>query len=122
MGLRPIESPLETDVFRALKAASLPPVQTQFEIFDPATGAFVARPDFAWPKHLVAVFADSRLFHWNREAFDRDAAQRTQLASLGWTVVIVTKAMLTKDVWLTELRRCLERHAPQRPLFLLATR
>jgi hypothetical protein len=70
----------------------------------------------------AAVFADSRLFHWNREAFDRDAAQRTQLASLGWTVVIVTKAMLTKDVWLTELRRCLERHAPQRPLFLLATR
>ncbi|MDP1829963.1 MAG: hypothetical protein Q8L48_42265 [Archangium sp.] len=76
------------------------------------------RVDFAWPLHRVALHVDSFLWHAQRQAFDRDADQRSRLAGLGWLSLSVTSASLRDKGWLDQLRRALEQREPQQSLFI----
>ena len=105
------ESALEVRAWRALRKASLDPPRLQFEVHD--AGHSVMRVDFAWPQHRVAIHTDSFLWHARRNAFDTDARQRAQLASLGWANVPVTRRSLEDGAWLEGLRRLLQQRRPQ---------
>lgn len=111
------ESPLETTVRRRIRDAGLPPPQLQFKLFD-LNGVYVMRIDFAWPLHRVALHVDGFQWHAQRQAFDRDAVQRSRLASLGWLSLSVTSASLRDKAWLEQLRRALEQREPQQSLFV----
>lgn len=111
------ESPLETTVRRRIREAGLPQPQLQFEIFD-LNGVYVMRVDFAWPLHRVALHVDGFVWHAQRQAFDRDADQRSRLASLGWLSLSVTSTSLRDKLWIDQLRRVLEQREPQQSLFV----
>lgn len=104
------ESPLETQVRRALRASSLPPPVLQHDLFD--DGRYVMRVDFAWLEHKVALHCDGFGWHRRRKQFELDAEQRSTLSAMGWSSVIVTRRMLEGDAWLTQLARTLERSRP----------
>ena len=75
-------------------------------------GRFVARVDFAWPEHKVAVEYDG-LWHAEAGQFARDRQRLNRLQAAGWRVVFVTAADLrhpealiariAPDGWLTEV-------------------
>ena len=85
------ESPQETRLRLLLHRSSLPVPVAQFRIVDRAT--FVARVDFAWPEHKVALEYDGM---WHAEAgqFFRDRTRLNRLQAAGWRVVFVTAADL----------------------------
>lgn len=85
------ESPQETRLRLLIGRSSLPPPVAQYRIVD-AQG-FVARVDFAWPAHKVAVEYDGM---WHAEAgqFARDRRRLNRLQAAGWRVVFVTAADL----------------------------
>lgn len=109
------ESPHETRVRRAIRERGLPPPVLQFVIYD--ANGFVMRVDFAWPRHRVALHADGFLWHAQRLAFDRDAAQRSRLASLDWVSISLTSTALKSNDWLDQLELTLKQREPQRELF-----
>lgn len=88
-GMKPIESPLETRLLRALLKAGLPPPVPQYEIFD-ASARFIARVDFAYPRHKIAIQADGFAFHGGRIRFQKDREQDRILQAMGWRVIRVT--------------------------------
>lgn len=88
------ESALETLVWRLLRDQGLPQPERQYEIVGD-DGRFVARVDFAYPDHKVAIEADGYEFHSSREDWRRDRRRQNALAALGWTVYRVTWADLT---------------------------
>lgn len=106
-GPTPTDSPLESDVLRALQRAGIERPVLQYDLPE------VMRIDFAWPRQRVALHADSYEWHDGRAAFDHDAAQRARLAALDWVCLSVTKTALRGDAWLTDLRKALARRAPQ---------
>ena len=53
------------------------------------------RLDMAYPKHKVAVEYDGREFHTSPEQRERDLQRRAWLEEHGWTVIVVTRSMLT---------------------------
>lgn len=87
-GNRPTESHFEIRLLQALRKASLPLPERQFEIRD--AGRLVGRTDFAYPWAKVAIEADSYTFHSGRDAWEADLARRNALTSLGWLVIHVT--------------------------------
>ena len=105
------DSPLEVRIRRALRATTLPRPTLRHQVFDDA--GYVMRLDFAWPLHKVALHVDGYRWHHQRERFERDARQRTRLAALGWTSLIVTRRSLESDEWLHALARLLAERAPQ---------
>ncbi len=115
------DSPLEVAVRRALRRSGLQRPALRHEVFD-EHGAFVARLDFAWPRHRVALHADGYRWHHQRERFERDARQRARLAELGWVSVPVTHRGLEQAGWLRALGAALEARAPQARLPLSARR
>src|SRR4051794_749286 len=78
------ESPMETRTRLVIIAGGLPRPESQWEIRTPA-GTFVARADFAYPEHKVAVEYDGA-WHWSqRRADDR---RRDAMRALGWVVLV----------------------------------
>src|SRR4051794_652415 len=78
------ESPMETRTRLVLITGGLPRPESQWEICTPA-GTFVARADFAYPEHKVAVEYDGA-WHWaQRRADDR---RRAAMRALGWVVLV----------------------------------
>jgi very-short-patch-repair endonuclease len=49
--------------------------------------AFVARLDFAYPSHRVAVETDGYRWHGSVERWRRDLRRENRLKLLGWTVL-----------------------------------
>jgi hypothetical protein len=86
------ESPQETRVRLLLHRSTLPPPVAQHTVRD-ASGAFVARVDFAWPEHRVALEYDGA-WHGEPGQFARDRERLNRLTAAGWTVVFVTAADL----------------------------
>jgi len=81
-------SPPETRLRLLLHRSDLPRPVAQFVVRDGA--AFIARVDFGWPDHRVAVEYEGR---WHGETGQQVAADRRRLNRLtaaGWTVVFVT--------------------------------
>ena len=70
---------------RVLRAAGLPEPERQFPVQFP-TGS-VVRIDLAYPRALLGIEADGRIFHSGRDDFRRDRLRSNRLASLGWTLL-----------------------------------
>jgi hypothetical protein len=87
------ESPPETRLRLLIGRSALPPPVAQFEIR--AEGRFVARVDFAYPEHRLAIEYDG-VWHAQREQFTKDRARLNRLLAAGWRVVFVTAADLRR--------------------------
>nr|WP_239520596.1 DUF559 domain-containing protein [Blastococcus saxobsidens] len=89
------ESPQETRVRLLIGRSSLPPPVAQYPVRN--GDRFVARVDFAWPEHKVAVEYDG-LWHAEAGQFARDRQRLNRLQAAGWRVVFVTAADLRDPV------------------------
>jgi very-short-patch-repair endonuclease len=86
------ESPQETRLRLILWASPLSRPVAQYTVRS-TDGAFVARVDFAWPEHRVAVEYEG-LWHAERQNVAKDRRRLNELRAAGWTVVFVTAAEL----------------------------
>ena len=86
----PTESALESRFLRLVGASRLPAPRSQYGVFD--EGRFVARVDFAYPDHRLAIEVDGFRHHDTRLTFDRERARGNALEALGWRVLRVTAA------------------------------
>ena len=82
------ESQFEIRLLQALRKASVPVPERQYEIRD--GGRTIARVDFAYPWAKVAIEADSYTFHSGRDAWESDLDRRSALTAMGWLVIHVT--------------------------------
>jgi hypothetical protein len=89
------ESPQETRLRLLIGRSPLPTPVAQYEVWH--HGRFVARTDFAWPEHKVAVEYDG-LWHAEPGQFARDRRRLNRLQEAGWRVVFVTAADLRDPV------------------------
>jgi hypothetical protein len=85
-------SPQETRVRLLLHASPLPRPVAQHTVRD-RHGHFVARVDFAWPQHRVALEYDG-VWHGEPQQVARDRERLNRLTAEGWVVVFVTAADL----------------------------
>ena len=85
------ESGQETRVRLVMARGGLPTPVAQYVVRD--AGGFVARVDFAWPEHRVAVEYDG-VWHAEPGQFARDRRRLNRLQAAGWRVVFVTAADL----------------------------
>jgi hypothetical protein len=86
------ESPQETRLRLVLHASPLPRPVAQHTVRD-ADGRFVARVDFGWPGHRLAVEYEGA-WHGEPQNVARDRARLNRLTAVGWRVVFVTAADL----------------------------
>lgn len=85
------ESPQETRLRLLLHRAGLPRPIAQYRIR--VQGRFLARADFAWPEHRLALEYDGA-WHGEPSQFRRDRQRLNRLTAAGWRVVFVTAADL----------------------------
>jgi len=85
------QSPQETRLRLAIGRSRLPTPVAQYEVR--TGGRFVARVDFGWPDHRVAVEYDG-LWHAEPGQFARDRQRLNRLTAAGWRVLFVTAADL----------------------------
>jgi very-short-patch-repair endonuclease len=85
------ESPQETRLRLLLHRSSLPRPVAQHVVR--RDGRFVARVDFAWPEHRLALEYDG-IWHGEAGQFQRDRRRLNDLFAAGWRVVFVTAADL----------------------------
>jgi very-short-patch-repair endonuclease len=84
----PPESLLEARLAKVLAASSLPAPVPQHPVREGSR--LVARLDFAWPDHLVALEADGYRHHGSAAAWARDVSRDNRLVARGWRVLHVT--------------------------------
>lgn len=95
------ESPQETRVRLLIGRAGLPAPVAQHVVR--VGGRFVARVDFGWPEHRLALEYDGQ-WHGDPGQFARDRARLNRLTAAGWRVVFVTAADLRRpDLLLARL-------------------
>ena len=85
------ESPQETRLRLVLHRSSLPDPVAQFRVHH--GGLRVARVDFAWPEHRLALEYDGA-WHGDPGQFRRDRDRLNRLTAAGWRVLFVTAADL----------------------------
>jgi hypothetical protein len=88
-------SPLETVIFQMITGSTLPPPDPQVPIHD-ENGVFVARPDFLYRKEKLIIEGHSRQWHWGKEAESRDLERHNKLCGLGYRILYLTWADVTK--------------------------
>jgi very-short-patch-repair endonuclease len=93
------ESPQETRLRLLIRASGLPAPVAQFRVHDDR--GLVARVDFGWPEHKVAVEYDG-LWHAEPGQFAKDRRRLNRLQTVGWRVVFVTAADLARPVELVQ--------------------
>lgn len=84
-------SPQETRLRLLMRRSALPMPVAQYRVF--LGGRPVARVDFAWPEHKVALEYDG-LWHAQPGQFAKDRRRLNQLTAAGWRVIFVTAADL----------------------------
>lgn len=84
-------SPQETRLRLLLHRSPLPTPVAQYSVR--AHGQFLARVDFAWPEHRLAVEYEGA-WHGERQQVTRDRQRLNRLTAAGWRVVFVTAADL----------------------------
>ena len=80
-------SPQETRLRLLLNGSRLPRPVAQYSVRD--ADGFVARVDFAWPEHRVALEYEGR-WHGERQQVAKDRRRLNRLTAAGWTVVFAT--------------------------------
>ncbi len=104
------ESPQESRLRVHMALAGLPRPVLQYEVR--VGSRFVARIDFAWPDHKVAVEYDG-VWHADTSQFIRDRARLNRLQAAGWYVHHVTvRDMADIDRTVDEIRLILARRQP----------
>jgi hypothetical protein len=86
-------SPQETRLRLLVAGAPLPQPVAQFTVLD--RGRFVARVDFGWPEHRLALEYDG-LWHAEPGQFAADRQRLNRLFAAGWRVVFVTATDLRR--------------------------
>jgi len=81
------ESPQETRLRLTLGRSRLPAPVAQFVVRD--NGGFVARVDFAWPGHRLALEYEGA-WHGQGHQVAKDRRRLNRLAAAGWQVLFVT--------------------------------
>jgi very-short-patch-repair endonuclease len=89
------ESPQETRLRLILRASSLPAPIPQYRVRD--GDQVVARVDFAWPEHKVALEYDG-IWHGESGQFAKDRRRLNRLTAVGWRVIFVTAADMHNPV------------------------
>jgi hypothetical protein len=110
-----VESELETDVRRYVRARRVEEPTYQLEIHDEQ--GRIMRVDAAWEAHRVALHGDSYQWHGDRQTFDGDISKRRRLVAAGWASVAVTSTDLKDDRWFLAIEKLLHDRAPQTSLF-----
>ncbi len=107
---QPTESDLETLLFRTSRRANLPLPERQYRVYD--NGSIVARLDFAYPEHRLAVPADSYRWHGSRRGWDNDIRTRNTLVRLSWRIRATTWTELKRspDRFIRDIAFLLGRH------------
>jgi very-short-patch-repair endonuclease len=91
LGQAPTQSEMEIMFLKIVRNAGLPEPVTQHPV---QLDNWEAHIDAAYPEFRLAIELDSYAWHMDRGAFERDRDRDIQLASLGWTVLRLTWAML----------------------------
>lgn len=86
----PTGSALEVMFWQLIRDSPLPMPVRQYRIRD-ASGVVVARPDFAYPEHRIAMEMDGVERHSDKLAVTRDRRRQNQIAVLGWVPYRLTK-------------------------------
>jgi very-short-patch-repair endonuclease len=85
------DSPAARDLAAALIDAGLAPFETQYQV---VVGGRVYLLDIAWPEYKVALEYHGWEDHAiTRTSFDNDAARRSRLTAVGWSVLDVTSGV-----------------------------
>ncbi|WP_222265550.1 endonuclease domain-containing protein [Modestobacter marinus] len=99
------ESPQETRLRLLIGRSDLPTPVAQYRVR--AGSRFVAKVDFGWPEHRVAVEYDG-LWHNDPRQFVLDRQRLNRLTAAGWRVVFVTAADLhRRDQLIARIARAL---------------
>jgi very-short-patch-repair endonuclease len=85
---RPMGSEFEACLFRGLRDAGLPLPVAQYRVLMPdGSEVFL---DFAYPDVMLAMEADSYLWHASLADWQRDRARNNELVALGWSILPLT--------------------------------
>lgn len=99
------ESPAETEVRMVVRRSLLPTPELQYEVR--RLGNLVARVDFAWPEHRLALEYDGS-GHADLRSMRLDRRRLNALVEAGWTVIHATAADLRRPAALiAQLRAAL---------------
>lgn len=103
------DSWFERQVRRLFLDAGLPNAESQWRVFDGSI--FVGELDLAWPDVRVGVELQSKSFHLNAEAFERDIDKGNRIRSLGWDLLAFTwrQYVLRPEVLCNQVRAALVR-------------
>jgi very-short-patch-repair endonuclease len=85
---RPMGSEFEAHLFRALRDAGLPLPVAQYRVL--MTDGSEVFLDFAYPDVMLAIEADSFLWHASLADWQRDRARNNELIALGWSILPIT--------------------------------
>ncbi|HEY2666656.1 MAG TPA: type IV toxin-antitoxin system AbiEi family antitoxin domain-containing protein [Actinomycetota bacterium] len=85
---RPMGSEFEAHLFRALRDAGLPLPMAQYRVL--MTDGSEVFLDFAYPDVMLAIEADSFLWHASLADWQRDRARNNELIALGWSILPIT--------------------------------
>ena len=81
-------SEFEAHLFRGLRDAGLPlPVAQYRVLMDDGSEIFL---DFAYPDVMLAIEADSYLWHASLADWQRDRARNNEIVALGWSILPLT--------------------------------
>jgi hypothetical protein len=106
------ESPQETRLRLLIGRSTVPPPVAQYTVRH--DGRFVARVDFAWPEHRLALEYDG-LWHAEGGQFAKDRQRLNKLRAAAWQVIHVTAADLHHpDRLLSLIAQALASTAPLR--------
>ena len=87
-----------------LVSAGLPPPILE-EVLRDDGGRRIAQVDLYWPDQSVVVELDSRAYHFDGDAFDRDRRRDAVLAGLGVTVIRITWAQFQSGDYVVNVVR-----------------
>lgn len=82
------ESVLEVAMLRLLRRTGLPDPTPQWDVY--LGGRHVARVDFAYPEHMIAIETDGYRWHSDAASWRQDLARRNELTRAGWLVLHFT--------------------------------
>jgi hypothetical protein len=83
------DSQLEDRFLRVLQTSALPRPVGQ-HVVESDDGTFVARVDFAYPDHKIAIELDGAAYHSDPTTFRYDRQRQNRLVLNGWTVLRFT--------------------------------
>jgi very-short-patch-repair endonuclease len=96
---------LEPRMARLLRDASLPPAEFQHRVRD-ADGRLIARVDFAYPAHRLAIEVDGWSVHASPRAHQADLERQNALVAAGWTVLRFTwHDVVRRPTWVARVLR-----------------